>query len=165
MIIMTESANPTALCLTNDIFEYRKHRRLVRAPMATIDLHEGKIMAGPMKKEIQYSSVLSDVGALTVEDSQYRYLTFNEDSRSRWIISVGAVKLGQYIRVDYGVPKLEVVARRHDTLEMLMFRGLRETIIEDVREWVKTAVSYIVLNGRYTDKPLKVDLETTDDLI
>lgn len=163
MIIMTESSNPTALCLTNDIFEYRKHRRQVRAPMATIDLHNGKMMAGPMKKEIQYSSVLSDVGALTVEDSQYRYLTFNEDSR--WIISVGAVKLGQYIRVDFGGPKLEMVARRHDTLEMLMFRGLRETIIEDVREWVKTTVSHIVLNGRYTDKPLKVDLETMDDLI
>lgn len=163
MIIMTNAFTPTALCLTNDIFEYRKHRRLVRAPMATIDLHEGKIMAGPMKKEIQYSSVLSDVGALTVEDSQYRYLTFNEDSR--WIISVGAVKLGQYIRVDFGGPKLEMVARRHDTLEMLMFRGLRETIIEDVREWVKTTVSHIVLNGRYTDKPLKVDLETMDDLI
>lgn len=150
---------PIVICLSNDLYEYRKHRRIL-SPMVTVDLHEGKMMAGPMKHNIINADALSSEGILTLPDSQYRYLTYNIDS-SRYSISPLKMEFGPYLAFElwYTTRRVETVKLRacyNRRINELVFGDFRKIIFDSTGEWLNSTVHDIVMKGHYTDKQPKI---------
>lgn len=165
---------PMAICLSNDIYEYRKHRSIVKAPLITIDLYEGKVMAGPMKYDIEFAGALYDAGILKIPDSQFRYLAFCETARSYNIcrFDMCGQALGPHILFgrcsSLGYPIALTVKRTlNNLLEQCVFGDYAKQIYKETHEWLDDLVHFIVMNGKPTGKQMNGSevVKTDEDLI